>query len=175
MKRVNTNRILMSIQSLIFAVLIFTGACAQKSPPATAENEVGGVTVKIKYNSPRVRDRVIWGDLVPYDEVWRAGANEATTLEVSKDVKIGGKKVPAGSYAFFVIPKKGEPWTVILNKVAEQWGAYKYDENEDLMRFPVETKRVIDIQEDMTFEVDDSGDVVFTWEYISFQFKIVTK
>jgi hypothetical protein len=175
MKNAIANRIMMNIQFLLITLLIFTGACAQKSPPAVAEKVVDGVTIKINYNSPRVRERIIWGDLVPYDQIWRTGANEATVLNVSKDVKIDGKKVPAGQYSLFTIPKKGEAWTVILNKVYEQWGAYKYDESKDLMRFSVETKRVIDLSEEMTFDIDDTGNVIFTWEYLSFQFKVDTK
>jgi hypothetical protein len=175
MKKITANRIMLHIQFLLITLLIFTGACAQKSPPAVAEKAVDGVNIKINYNSPRVRDRIIWGDLVAYDKIWRTGANEATVLEVSKDVRIDGKKVPAGQYALFTIPKKGEPWTVILNKVAEQWGAYKYDEGQDLMRFSVDTKRVIDLKEEMTFDIDDAGNVIFTWEYLSFQFEVDTK
>ena len=169
------NRMLLNIQFLLLTVFIFTGACAQKSPPASVEKAVNGVTIKMKYNSPRVRDRIIWGDLVPYDQVWRTGANEATILEVSKDVSIDGKKVPAGQYTLFTIPKKGEPWTVILNTVSEQWGAYKYEEDKDLMRFTVDTERIIDLEEEMTFDINDSGNVVFTWEYMRFQFQVDAK
>jgi hypothetical protein len=159
----------------IFVSSFVIQACAQKSPAEKAENVVDGVTIKIEYHSPRVRDRVIWGDLVPYDEVWRTGANNATTFEVDNNITIGKQKVPAGKYSLFTIPKKGEPWVVILNKEAEQWGAYNYKEAEDLMRFEVETKRLLEVEEEMTFEIDDTGVVSFSWEYLSFEFQVKSK
>lgn len=162
---------------LIYA-LLFTfsiQACAQKSPPVKVKKEINGVNIEINYHAPSVRDRAIWGDLVPYDQVWRTGANNATTFEVDKDVKIGKEKVPAGKYALFTIPKKGEPWVLILNKEADQWGAYNYKDSEDLLRVDVETKRLLEMKEQMTFEIDNDGNVSFKWEYLSFQFKVLTK
>lgn len=145
---------------------------AQESPPATAENTVDGVKITINYSSPKVKDRIIWGGLEPYDKVWRTGANNATTIEVSENVKIGKNKLPKGKYALFTIPKKGDSWTVIINKVADQWGAYNYKESEDLFRFEVPVERTIDMNESLKFEVQDDGTVVFAWEYKSFKFKI---
>jgi hypothetical protein len=165
-----TPRIFFMAASLLLAASFV--ACAQKSPQAKAENTVDGVKITIDYHSPRVRDRVIWGGLEAYDKVWRTGADNATTFEVSGDVTIDGKRVPEGKYSLFTIPKKGEKWTVILNKVWDQWGAYNYDEGEDLVRFDVETKRTIDLHENMSFEVSDSGKVTFMWEYMSFSFDV---
>lgn len=161
-----------SVFVLMF-LLVFTFSCAQKSPPAEASAVANGVEIKIEYNSPRVRGRIIWGDLVPYDQVWRTGANEATVFEVDKDVVIDGKKVPAGQYALFTIPRAGAPWTVILNKTAEQWGAYKYDPSNDLMRFTVQPERIIEPREDMTFEVSQDGNITFLWEYVTFNFQVL--
>lgn len=155
---------------LIF--LITSISWAQESPPSSAENTVDGVTIKINYHSPKVKERTIWGELEPYDKVWRTGANNATTIEVSSDVKIGKNKMPKGKYALFTIPKKGDTWTVIINKEAEQWGAYNYKESEDLFRFDVKVDRTIDINESLKFDVKDDGTVVFAWEYKSFNFKI---
>lgn len=160
--------------STVFLLLFFISSAswAQESPPATAENTVDGTKITISYHSPSVKERTIWGGLVPYDKVWRTGANNATTLEVSADAKIGKDKVPAGKYALFTIPKKGNTWTVILNKVAEQWGAYNYNEGEDLCRFDVEVERTLEINEGLKFEVAGDGTVTFAWEYKSFNFKI---
>ncbi len=157
---------------LLLFVLSDTIAWAQPSPEATAENTVNGVKIKIDYHSPRVRERIIWGALVPYDQVWRTGANEATTIEVSDKVKIGKNKMPKGKYALFTIPRKGDTWTVIINKVADQWGAFDYDEKQDLFRFDVKVERLLDLAEELTFDIKDDGTVVFAWEYKTFSFKI---
>ena len=145
---------------------------AQESPAAIAENTVDGVNVKIDYHAPKVKGRTIWGGLEPYDKVWRTGANNATTIEVSENVKIGKNTMPKGKYALFTIPKKGDTWTVIINKEAEQWGAYNYKESEDLFRFDVKVERTLEINESLKFDVNGDGTVVFAWEYKSFNFKI---
>jgi hypothetical protein len=106
------------------------------SPKAAVIETVGFTEIRIDYNRPGVKERVIWGGLVPYNKVWRAGANEATKFIFSTDVKINGKTLKAGSYGFFVIPTK-EKWTIIFNKVADQWGAFEYNEAEDALRFEV--------------------------------------
>src|SRR5512146_2489926 len=94
------------------------------SPKASVSQTIGFTDVTISYSRPGVKARKIWGDLVPYDKVWRAGANEATKITFSTDVMVEGKKLSAGSYGFFVIPGKKE-WTLIFNKVADQWGAFE--------------------------------------------------
>ncbi len=175
MKNITLSRFFLNSVFMLTFLLVFTVSCAQKSPPAKAEASVNGVEIQIKYNSPRVKGRIVWGDLVAYDQVWRTGANEATIFEVDKDVVIEGNKVPAGSYSLFTIPKKGDSWTVILNKVPEQWGAYKYDPEKDLMRFTVDTERTIEMKEEMTFDISESGAVTFTWEYLTFDFQVGTK
>ena len=93
------------------------------SPKATVSQTVGLTDITITYCRPGVKGRVIWGGLVPYDQVWRTGANEATTITFSDEVTIEGTKLPAGTYGLFTIPGKDE-WTVIFNKGAKQWGAY---------------------------------------------------
>lgn len=160
------------LTTIIMVIFFNSGLFAQESPASTAEKTVNGVNIKISYHSPKVKDRIIWGGLVDYDKIWRTGANNATTIEVSQDVKIGKNKMPKGTYALFTIPQKGDTWTVIINKVAEQWGAYSYKESEDLFRFDVPVKRTVDLNESLKFEVEDDGTVVFAWEYKSFSFKI---
>jgi len=106
------------------------------SPKAMVQQTVGFTDVSIEYNRPGVKEREIWGGLVPYNVVWRAGANEATKITFSTDVEINGKKLNEGSYSFFAIPTK-DNWTLIFNKVAEQWGAFEYNEAEDALRIEV--------------------------------------
>ena len=116
-------------------------ACAaiqlpQASPATTVAQAVGISNVTVTYHSPAVKGRKVWGDLVPYAKVWRLGANDATTLELTHDATINGNKVPAGKYALFAIPNQNE-WTYVLNKQHKQWGAYFYKQEEDQLRFNV--------------------------------------
>jgi len=106
------------------------------SPKAFITQTIGITDVTISYSRPGVKGRKIWGGLVPYDKVWRAGANECTKITFAGNVLINGKKLPAGSYGFFVIPRDKD-WTIIFNKVADQWGAFTYNEAEDALRLNV--------------------------------------
>src|SRR5512144_2579736 len=121
------------------------------SPAASVSQTVGVTKVTIDYHRPGVKGRKIWGDLVPYDKVWRLGANEATTITFADPVKIKGRALPAGSYALFAIPKPGV-FTLVFNTDARQWGATAYDASKDVLRFDVqpETGRST---EWMTFEM----------------------
>ena len=103
------------------------------SPNATVSQVIGITTVTVDYFRPGVKDRVIWGELVPYDEIWRTGANRATTVSFDTEVMITGKKVDKGTYSLFTIPSVNE-WTVILNSNAELWGTMGYKEEEDVLR-----------------------------------------
>jgi hypothetical protein len=144
------------------------------SPPATASaTTTDGVKITINYGSPSVKGREIWGPLVEFDKVWRTGANEATTFEVSKDVVIDGKKLAAGKYALFtIISKTGNDVTIIINKEANQWGAFKYKESEDALRFKVKSTKAADVQETLKFDVNKSGKVDFAWEKLRFSFNV---
>ena len=115
-----TSEIHKVVCTTLFGVLFSAAVIAQDrpSPAATATGEINGAAITINYSSPGVKGRVIWGGLVPFDKVWRAGANEATTFETSKDIKVEGKNLPAGKYGFFAIPGQTE-WTIIFNKVPE--------------------------------------------------------
>ncbi len=166
------NNLLNSATTLIITLLISSNIWAQESPAATAEGLTEGVKIKIDYHSPKVKERIIWGGLEPYDKVWRTGADNATTIEVSDNVKIGKNKMPKGKYSLFTIPKKGDTWTIIINKVAEQWGAFSYDEKQDLFRYDVKVERTLELNESLLFDVDTEGNVLFAWEYKSFKFKI---
>ena len=106
------------------------------SPKAGVFQTIGLTDVNVSYSRPGVKNRKIWGELVPYNKVWRAGADEATKITFSTDVIIEGKKLPAGAYGFFAIPGENE-WTLIFNKIADQWGAFTYNESEDALRIKV--------------------------------------
>jgi hypothetical protein len=161
-------------------LLVTVSTFAQKknetllSPPATATaTTADGIKITINYGAPSVKGREIWGPLVEFDKVWRTGANEATTIEVSKDVLIDGKKLPAGKYALFtIISKEGNDVTVIINKEANQWGAFKYKESEDALRFKVKSTKASDVQETMKFDVSKAGKVDFAWEKLRFSFTV---
>ena len=136
-----------------------------------AEGSIDGVEVTLEYGQPNVKSRAIWGGLVPYDEVWRTGANEATTISISEDVMVEGKELAAGTYGLFTIPGESE-WVVIFNKVSEQWGAMKYDEGEDVLRVTVEPEGA-EFVETMDFVVDGS-DIVLRWEKLAVPLTIST-
>lgn len=153
----------------LIACMGFGNISAQKgdkekraSPPAKMEYKVGDADIVIAYSQPSMKDRVIYGELVPYGKIWRTGANEATTFTTSKDVTINGKKLPAGTYSLFTIPGEDE-WTIIFNSDAEQWGAYKYNEDKDVLRVkakPMKNKKT----EQMTFTPGEGGVIYLDWE-----------
>lgn len=144
------------------------------SPKATVSQTIGLTDVTVTYCRPGVRGRTIWGELVPYGEVWRTGANEATTITFSSDVTVEGHAVAAGTYGLFTIPGKTE-WTVILNKGAKQWGAYEYKQEEDLLRFAVKPQ-LAEFCERMTFSFPnttmDSSEVALNWEKVRVAFTV---
>lgn len=127
------------------------------SPTCDLKQRVGLTDVDITYSRPGVKGREIFGGLVPYGQVWRTGANQATKLVVSTPVKLNGSEIPAGTYALMTIPGKDE-WTVIINKGSEQWGAYKYDEKSDVARFKVKAISLSKPVETFTIEFDDIKD-----------------
>ena len=93
-----------NISTLIILIFFSCGSKQKPSPPVTVEDKVGNTSILINYNSPRVRERSIWGDLVPYDKVWRTGANEATRIKISSDILIYDSPLEKGEYSFFTIP-----------------------------------------------------------------------
>lgn len=112
------------------------------SPSAKVAQDVGLTTISVEYSSPGVKGRKIWGELVPWDQPWRTGANAATKITFSRDVTFGGKPVPAGTYAIVTLPtQKG--WTVVLNKDLAFWpGVKAYDATQDLVRVPATTAAI---------------------------------
>jgi hypothetical protein len=146
------------------------------SPKATVTQTVGLTDVTITYCRPGVKGRTIWGDLVPYDKVWRTGANEATTFQISQDVKINGQALPAGTYSLHTIPGKTQ-WTVIFNKTADQWGSYEYDQSKDALRVQV-TPTQGPSQELLAFSFpdvqNDKATVEIAWEKVRVPFTLET-
>ncbi|HEX6901780.1 MAG TPA: DUF2911 domain-containing protein [Thermoanaerobaculia bacterium] len=144
------------------------------SPNATVTQMVGVTEISIHYSRPGVKDRKIWGELVPYGEVWRTGANENTTIKFSTPVKIGGQELPAGLYGLQTIPTEGE-WTVIFSKDADQWGAFSYKPENDALRIQVKPQPA-EFRERMAFDfedvTDDSAQVVLHWEKLKVPFTV---
>jgi len=141
----------------------------RKSNNGRVEGKAGGAAVVVEYGRPNVAGRKVFGNLVPYGLVWRAGADEATTITLDRNVAIEGKPLAAGRYSLFFIPTQGT-WTVIFNKVADQWGAFKLDPANDALR--VEVKPVPhDLVETLEYEV--SGDrVEMRWEKVAVGFSV---
>src|SRR5262245_2515475 len=139
----------------------------QPSPSASVKERVGVTDVSVEYSRPGVKERKIFGGLVPYGQIWRTGANAATKITFSTDVKLGGTPVPAGSYALFTIPGQSE-WTVILSKVTEEWGSYSYNQKDDQARVKVKPVTMAEPLETMTIGVQDirsgKANLVIAWE-----------
>jgi hypothetical protein len=148
--------------STLLALIFSTVACAQMgggrpSPAASATCDLGGgKTIKTDYSSPRMKSRKIYGDLVPFGEVWRTGANDATMFVASADVVVGAKTVPAGSYTIFTVPTTNK-WTLIINKKNGEWGIpYKYA-NDELARVDMNVSKLPSPVENFTIAYDKSS------------------
>ncbi|MEO6070022.1 MAG: DUF2911 domain-containing protein [Chitinophagaceae bacterium] len=158
---------------LLTALILTTGTWAQgnkaarPSPPDSATGQIKDATITINYSSPSVKGRTIWGDLVPYDKAWRAGANEATVFTTSKDIKVEGKKLPAGKYTLFTTPGEKE-WKINFNSQLGQWGVKRtgeanYDPANDVLTVSVKPKKSATSSERLVYVVTDKG-FVLRWE-----------
>jgi len=149
----------------------------KKSIKSLAVGVIGGDSVKIAYHSPGVRKRIIWGGLVPFDEVWVTGAHDATTIEVGSTFVVHNTEIPAGKYAVFTIPGKKE-WTVIINKHWQQHLASEYDAKDDVVRFKVKP-RTIPHLERLQYFVEpgkgSTGTIAVGWEKVRVAFPIQIK
>ncbi|MDT5293967.1 MAG: hypothetical protein QOJ76_847 [Acidobacteriota bacterium] len=176
----------------------------QASPSATVMQTIGVTDLTIIYHRPAVKNRIVWGDvpaakltslgpnasteatldgspgsgkelpLAPYGHVWRAGANDATKFVVSDDVLVNGQKLAAGAYSLHAIPGSGE-WTIIFNKVADQWGSFRYDAKQDALRVKVKPEAA-PMQEQLSYEIPsttpNSARVVLRWEKVAVPFTV---
>lgn len=142
------------------------------SPLRTAEGRIGTAEVKVQYGSPAVRNRIIWGDLLPYGEVWRTGANEATFVEFSEDVTVEGQELKAGKYSLFTIPRESGKWTVIFNSEWNlQHGHYQYKEENDVLRVEAMPQWGDTSQENLSISVEDNG-LLVKWEKLTLPISI---
>ena len=145
----------------ILSVTLFAAAQQDKSkrpsPPAQAQCKLpDGKTITTDYSSPRAKGRQIFGGLVPYNEVWRTGANEATTLVTTANLTVEGKDVPAGSYTIFTVPAQ-DKWTLIINKKTGEWGIPYHYESDELVRVPMQVGKTSGPVDNFTINYDQSG------------------
>jgi hypothetical protein len=177
MKHLHTLLIVPIIIALF--LLAIQQSCAQvempvPSPAASVSQVIGVTKISVDYSAPAVRDREVWGKLIPYNEMWRAGANSPTKVTFSTDVMVEGKKVEAGSYAFIVIPTE-KNWTVILNKDSKGNGVFSYLEEDDVIRVEV-TPTEAEMSEYLAFTVVPQSDMeahlVMSWEKMKVAIKI---
>ena len=159
----------------------YTALAQEASKPRVSPLSVSTIRykegyLKITYSQPQKRGREIFGKLVPFGEVWRTGANEATEMTITQDVAINGAQVKAGTYALFSIPEK-EKWTIILNRDLGQWGAYNYNQKTDVMRFEVPAKAIPGnvTYEPFTIRIDqktDTAEIFLLWDKTQVSFNI---
>ena len=140
------------------------------SPAASATGKIGNATITINYGSPSVKGRTIWGELVPYGKVWRTGANKATTFETDADITVEGQTLKKGKYGLFTIPEQKE-WTIVFNKTSDQWGAFNYKQEDDILRVKVKPSTGADLVEALKFEVGKNS-VTMKWEKMSVSFGV---
>ena len=162
----------------LFVLLLVTGlysgftACAQRpSPPAkVSETTSAGVKITVDYSQPAVKGRTIGKEIAPFGQVWRTGANEATWMEVSKDVKIEGKALKAGKYGIWTIPGEKE-WTIIFNSKSNISGT-AYSQADDVMRVVVQSGKSASFSERMTFKIAKTGVVSLIWGDYQINFNV---
>lgn len=150
----------------------------QKSAKASVSYRLGLTDINIQYFSPGVRGRQIWGGIVPFDKIWRAGANNATTISFSSPVKMEGKTLPAGTYAFFLIPRQNQGWTAVFNTDSKQWGAFIYNEAKDAMRVGARTETLETPLERLAYQIEErsleEGQISLLWDNkkVNVRFKV---
>ncbi|HKM86203.1 MAG TPA: DUF2911 domain-containing protein [Terriglobales bacterium] len=166
--------LLMAAMSGVSPAQSFVLDLPRQSQRAQISQRIGITDITISYHRPLVNDRKVWGDLVPYGKVWRAGANENTTITFSDPVQIEGKPLDKGIYGLHMIPNADE-WTIIFSKNSTSWGAFTYDQAEDALRVTVKPKAA-DMHNAFTYDFDqlhpDSAVVELEWEKIAVPFKV---
>ncbi|PIB38440.1 DUF2911 domain-containing protein [Maribacter sp. 4G9] len=146
-----------------------------KSQQSMITQRIGYTDITIRYHSPGSRGRVVWGELIPYGKVWRAGANENTVFTITNDVEINGQKLPAGSYGLHLLPEENQ-WTFIFSKNHTSWGSYFYEEEEDALRITVPVQNNLDEREWLSYDFKkrerDTASVVLSWASKKVEFNI---
>ena len=163
-------RTIYSLLALTFAIIFNVSAQKPASPKETVKGLIDGANVEIVYSAPSAKGRKIMGSLVPYGEVWRTGANKATSIEFDKNVKIEGKDLPKGKYELFTIPGETE-WTIIIQKFGDQSGAYDYKEANDILRVVVKSSKASVFVETFSITTEKNG-INLKWENTSVSFKV---
>ncbi len=167
---------------LFLLIVVAQAAFAQEaipprpSPLAVVSCKYKDTYLKIVYSQPHKRGREVFGNLVPFGQVWRLGANEATELTITREVFVNGQFLPAGSYALFAIPEK-DKWTIIFNSELGQWGSYNYNQAKDVLRMDVKTSTLPGelVYEPFTIVIDqknNKADIVFTWDKTTVSFGV---
>jgi len=166
--------------ALVMTAIMSVTAVAQElpkpSPAAKVEQRIGLTDVSVVYSRPSVKGRVIFGDLVAYDKIWRTGANLNTLVTFSDDVKVEGQALKAGTYSFFLTPSKEGDWKVIFNSVVDGWGTGKYDAANDVLTLTAKPVTLANVQESMLFTFENlsktQGELRFAWDKVSLSLKI---
>jgi hypothetical protein len=163
----------MKLRGILVLLLVSATAYSQVadkprlSPTTIAATRYKDSYIKITYGKPSKNGRAIFGQLVPYGQVWRAGANEATEMTITQDIKVDGHDLKAGTYSVFIIPEK-DKWTIIFNADLGLWGAYNYNPKLDILRVEVPVSPVTDVvYEQFTISIDqknEKADVVMAWD-----------
>jgi hypothetical protein len=168
---------ILSVTLFVSMIATSLAACGQDnkesrpSPPAKAMGKAGNATITIDYSAPSVKGRKIFGsDMVPYGKIWRAGANEATVFETDSDITVEGQSLPKGKYGFFAIPGETE-WVIIFNKTWNQWGSFRYKQEEDVLRVKVKPGKTSGLVEKLEYTVG-SGKVTLRWENTEVSFSV---
>ncbi|NVJ87440.1 MAG: DUF2911 domain-containing protein [Algoriphagus sp.] len=145
---------------------------SRPSPLEVKEGNISGKAFKIQYGSPSVKGRQIWGDLVPYNVVWRTGANEATYIDLAEEMTVEGQSIAAGKYSLFTIPRESGDWTVILNSEWDlEHGHFQYDEKKDVLRVEVSPEWEETSQERLSIDIEEPG-IVIRWEKLKLPIQI---
>ncbi|MCP4459753.1 MAG: DUF2911 domain-containing protein [Cytophagales bacterium] len=168
------------IKQIVFAffaiaLAITNTSCDEKekerpSPLRSDSTTIDSSNLKIEFGSPAVRERAIWGELVPFDKIWRTGANEATRLTTTKGIKINGVTLDSGKYSLFTIPREDE-WTLILNENHKLWGTSDYDSTLDVLRVNILTRQTKEFSERLKFYFEDDS-LKFHWKNLGFSLSL---
>ena len=167
------------VSMLVVCALAFAQQDKSKrpSPSATTQCKFDSKTITVDYSSPRMKGRKIFGGLVPYGEVWRTGANEATTFVTNAGLTVDGKDIPAGNYTIFTIPEQ-DKWTLIVNKHTGEWGIpYSY-QSEELVRIPMQVSKTASPVENFTISLQQGGagcTLAMSWENTQASVKLAEK
>ena len=154
------------------------GDTSKRSIKSAVKGTIGGASITINYHSPGVRNRTIWGGLVPYGDVWVTGAHNATTIEIDQDFIVNDTRISKGKYALFTIPGKAE-WIVIINKNFNQHLTDDYQQSEDVIRIKVKPKKQKGVTERLQYYINptgaDKGNISMAWEKLTIEFALSTK